>query len=116
MLQSNGTYSLVLIQPDSGEESVLGQVSVGELSELTLVTAPEACEEFLRNLVEQLNAKAAVFVKVPGKQRYQVSSIQFERSAPNFFEGLQKYLKHYYSIEMRSSTDFANNPQDFSML
>jgi hypothetical protein len=68
------------------------------------------CHVFLTTLVEQLNAKEVIAVKVPGQVRYAVASHEYSRSSPEFFEGMKLYLKHYYSIDLLSATDFADQP------
>jgi hypothetical protein len=56
------------------------------------------CPEFLTTLFEQLNAKEVIAVKVPGQARYSVASHE------------------YYSIDLLSTTDFADKPEEFEPL
>jgi hypothetical protein len=116
MSETSKLLNVVLVSPEDGESSVLGQISVGPNFELALITAPEVCNEFLATLVEQLNAKDVIAVKVPGQARYAVASHEYSRTSPEFFEGLQLYLKHYYAIDLLSATDFADKPDEFEPL
>ncbi len=108
--------NVVLVNPDNSEESVLGQIAIGDRSQLSLVAAPDVCLEFLTNVIDQLNAKEVISVKVPGEMKYAVASQEFERTSPEFLDGLQTYLRHYYSIDLRASTDFSDKPDEFEPL
>lgn len=116
MTENLKLLNVVLVSPENGEPSVLGQISVGQNCELALITAPDVCQEFLTKLIEELNAKDSIAVKVPGQARYAVASQEYSRSSPEFLDGLRLYLKHYYSIELLSAMDFADQPDEFEPL
>jgi hypothetical protein len=108
--------NVVYIDPDTAAESDLGQLELGPGGQLSLLDIEEPVEEFLTGLVESLNAKDAITVKTPGGRRYALGSKAYERSAPDFLEGLREYVRHYYSIELRSNRDLAAKPQEFEGL
>ncbi len=104
-------FSVVHVDPDESTESRIGDLEVAPDGLLSVIAAEEGCEEFLQQFVDSLNDQVNIQVKMPGKARYAVSSKTYERDAPDFLEGMKQYVKHYYSIELRSNEDFADSDE-----
>jgi hypothetical protein len=108
--------TVVYVNADEGTEAALGQFEMGPDGQLTVVDAEPTVEEFLTGLADSLNEKDSVSVKVGGAERYALEMETYARGDANFLDGVKGYLKHFYSIELRSKDDLAARPDEFQGL
>lgn len=116
MAMQAGIQTVVLVDPDDQSESVIGEFELATDGLLELRSAEGPCEEFLSDVVDSINQKDVLSVKVPGKKKYAVSTRYYSRDGDDFLDGLKTYLNHYYSLELRSSQDLVDHPDEYEGL
>jgi hypothetical protein len=102
--------------PDTGTQTVLGELQFGADSKLTLTAANAGYEKYLDEFVQRLNAKDVLNVKVGGGKKFALGAEQYYRSDPNFFEGLRKYVQYYDCIHLAADDDQLLHPEEFEDL
>ena len=108
-------FTVVYVDPDDASEATIGELELASDGLLEAIRSEEGCGEFFQQFIDSLNAKASIQVKIPSETRYSVSTRTYERDSPDFVEGMKQYVKHYYSIELRSQDDF-DQSDDFADL
>jgi hypothetical protein len=96
-------FDVTYLDDETGQRSTIGQVDVGPDSKLTLVSAVPDRQEFLTDLVEELNEEDEMHVKAappPGAPRYAVYSKIVPRSDPKFFDAMKDFLGEYYDVTL----------------
>lgn len=81
----------------------LGTVSFGPRGELGVLNAKPNCEEFLKNLVATVNAKANLRIKIPPPEGGKSDGIYFltvARTAPDLLEMMRQYLEQKYNVRI----------------
>jgi hypothetical protein len=102
--------------PDSGEQTVLGSVEYGAGGKLAVIEANAGYEKFLADLVGNTNARDVLNVKVGGAKKFSIKAQKYERTDANFLEGLRKFIKHSYLVDLPSDEDQLLHPEEFEDL
>jgi len=79
----------------------LGTVTFGPGGELGVVAAEPNCEGFLSALVETVNAKPNLRIKVPPPAGGRAEGVYFltvARTAPDLLEMMRQYLQQKYNV------------------
>jgi hypothetical protein len=90
-----------LVDDETGEETPLGRVAVGDAGELVLLEATAGHETFLANLLRDTNAKDAFRLKVPPPpeaEQFEVYSQLTRRTDPDILDAVRSYLETYYDV------------------
>lgn len=91
--------------PDTGEAKPIGDLSVDAEGMLAVVAARPGSEDFLAELVKDMNKKSHVNVKAPPPPELDTDDAgrfakRVPRTDPGFFEAVQTYLRYYYNVAL----------------
>jgi hypothetical protein len=79
----------------------LGTLSVGPEGQLAVVSARPNYEQYLANIVETVNGKEQLSIKVPppaGGTRYGIYTVTVDRTAPDLLERMREFLEQKYDL------------------
>jgi hypothetical protein len=97
-------YMVIRRQEPAGEHHQLGTIAIDQAGVITILTIADDPDERLTQLVDELNRRAHLNVKMPpapGAPRFALSSRIVERGTPDFMPALAEYLMKYHMIELR---------------
>jgi hypothetical protein len=99
-------YMVIRREESAGERHELGTIAIDQAGVITILSIANDPDERLAQLVDELNRRAHLNVKVPpapGAPRFALSSRIVERGTPDFIPALVQYLQKYHMIELRES-------------
>jgi hypothetical protein len=96
-------FTVFSLDDETGTRTSIGQVDVGPDSKLTLVSAVPDRQEFLTDLIEEMNETDEMDVEAAppaGAVPHAVYSKAVPRRDPGFFDALKDYLATYYDVTL----------------
>ena len=84
----------------------IGTVTFGPQGELTVVATEPYFDDFLANVVREVNAKKELRIKVPppaGAPPFSIYTLTVERSAPDLLAMMRQYLEQKYDLLLADS-------------
>jgi hypothetical protein len=119
----NTLLKVYYIDPDdeTKDDIFLGEIKLDSEGELTVISADPDYAEHLQESVNELNGKPALQVKTappPDTPMLQLHGEIYERSRPDFLEGLKQYALTYYSFRLLTEAELAQEVaenQSFSL-
>ncbi len=94
-------FRAALVDDETEEETPLGRVAVGDAGALILLEAVPGQEDFLANLLRDINAKEAFRLKVPPPpeaEPFEVYGQLTRRTDPDILDAVRNYLETYYDV------------------
>jgi hypothetical protein len=95
--------NVILIDPDDESETPIGRFHVAADGRLSVAAAEADYEEGLRTFAAEINARDELLVKRPppeSAERSELYAQVFQRSSPDFVEGLQEYALQSYGLQL----------------
>jgi hypothetical protein len=96
-------FRVIFKDDETNQQIPIGEVDAGPDGKLTLVSVVPDKQEFLTDLIEEVNEEDEMQVEAqppPGAPRYAVYSKIIPRSDPRFFDALKEFLAKYYDITL----------------
>jgi len=96
-------FRVIQTDDETDQQTPIGEVDATPDGKLTLVSVVPDKNEFLTDLIEEVNGQSEMHVEAqppPGARRYAVYSKIVPRSDPGFFDALKDFLAKYYDLTL----------------
>jgi hypothetical protein len=113
------TWTAFHVKPDSGQRSRLGELALDAKGQLKIESAEPSFKKYLTEFVTTVNSKETIGVKSslsPEAPPFELDFELFRRDDPEFSQGIKKYAKMYFSIELLTEEEAAAAPPEFEDL
>ncbi len=96
-------FRVIQTDDETEQQTPIGEVDAGPDGKLTLVSVVPDKQEFLTDLIEEMNGKDQMHKEAqppPNARPHALYSIIIPRSDPRFFDAMKDFLSKYYDVTL----------------